>query len=335
MAGKQPRAIPDQEVEAFLDQVDKSRPYLTSTNLINAYKRVQLKVVVDPHSPEIAEAIITALRQREPFSVIRIGDGEGNLLTFGAYPGTPNIDILVARHIISMQQDSFHANRDWLLCLQQLLLQSVLQANIVGVRGFWGFSVETNKSLQVDFDRQAWRKKVSADIRGATGVFRSTDYMLSLAKNQYLKGKIIASAHLYLGIVAHLPELIAAADRVILITDQIDAAKAIRQSFQRPDAELIRVGQPSKKDRNKPPRKPYFLKRICAKLPMNLNGALCLIGSGPWSEIYCSHIKQRGGVAVDLGSGFDLLTGRSTRPIHRRLGLDQDPKYSLINRPSN
>jgi hypothetical protein len=34
-------------------------------------------------------------------------------------------------------------------------------------------------------------------------------------------------------------------------------------------------------------------------------------------------------VAVDIGSGFDLLAGEISRPIHRKLGLAEANQYAL------
>jgi hypothetical protein len=79
---------------------------------------------------------------------------------------------------------------------------------------------------------------------------------------------------------------------------------------------------------------PHFLSDVASALPHDLHGCLCLVGAGPWAEIYCAWIKQRGGVAVDIGSGFDLLDGTITRPIHRVLGLGELNPYALPGRAS-
>jgi hypothetical protein len=38
-------------------------------------------------------------------------------------------------------------------------------------------------------------------------------------------------------------------------------------------------------------------------------------------------------VAIDIGSGFDLLYGETSRPVHRALGLDQLNRYALTEQP--
>ena len=58
---------------------------------------------------------------------------------------------------------------------------------------------------------------------------------------------------------------------------------------------------------------------VGASLDRSLAGTLVLVGAGPWSEFHCTWVKERGGVAVDFGSGFDLLAGAATRPIHHKI----------------
>jgi hypothetical protein len=45
----------------------------------------------------------------------------------------------------------------------------------------------------------------------------------------------------------------------------------------------------------------------------DLHGQLCLVGAGYVGKVYLEWFKQQGGVAVDLGSVFDLWCGKRTR----------------------
>jgi len=67
------------------------------------------------------------------------------------------------------------------------------------------------------------------------------------------------------------------------------------------------------------------LYEVEAQLPEDMSGCLYLIGAGVWTEFHCTLAKQRGGVAIDVGSDFDLLAGVSSRPVHERIS------GSLIN----
>ena len=57
-------------------------------------------------------------------------------------------------------------------------------------------------------------------------------------------------------------------------------------------------------------------------------GALFLVGAGVFGKIYCHWIKQRGGVAVDIGSIFDSWAGEG-RVGHPVRSLDE---YRLLPR---
>jgi hypothetical protein len=57
-------------------------------------------------------------------------------------------------------------------------------------------------------------------------------------------------------------------------------------------------------------------------------GVLCLVGGGVFSKIYNTWFAERGGVALDVGSVFDAWKGRATRGKQR--GLDViDNTYRL------
>lgn len=328
--------IPDHEVEIFLNGLASSADLHFGRRLIEEYRATGLDLVDDPLAPALAEKITEALRNHQPYSAIRIGDGEANLLTYAMYPGTPVLDEMVARQIIDSQQDSFEANTTWLLVLQQLLLSSIQQADIVGVRGFWWGAAPVTSGAPARpsaFDREQWRQRLLADPRGTAGILRGNDVMLKLARTNQLDGKVIASAHFYLGLAAQIKPLLKAARQTILITSQEAAATAIRRNLKGGKVTILKVGRSNTKDARRIRRVPSFLQRVQNKLPLNLRGTLCLVGAGPWSEIYCSLIKQRGGVGVDLGSGFDLLEGRATRPIHRAMGLDAAGAHSGVSAP--
>jgi hypothetical protein len=79
------------------------------------------------------------------------------------------------------------------------------------------------------------------------------------------------------------------------------------------------------------PPSPDFLAEVASQLPQDLRGWCCLIGAGPWAEIYCSWAKQRGGVAVDIGSGFDLLAGTPSRPAHTALGYASRNRFAIVD----
>lgn len=57
-------------------------------------------------------------------------------------------------------------------------------------------------------------------------------------------------------------------------------------------------------------------------------GNPCLVGAGVIGKIYCNWMRDRGGVAFDVGAVMDLFYGKSTRGPNRGLDVD-DLTYKL------
>ena len=309
--------IPSHELELLAKFIySKSAEYPSRTSIINAYRNSGYTVISDAESNEITDLIANALETKTPFSVIRIGDGEGNLMTYLKYPDTPNIDITVAKEIINAQADTFLASHCQLLLIRELMNASAHKADIVGVRGLWHSRRPADKLTNKPFEKCMTALK--RDIRGVSGVHRSTHFMLDLCiKRKLDDSKIIASAHLYLSILKGIDKIVKSSQSVLLITNHPEAHQLFKERWDDREIKIILAG--NNKQHSSISTEPDFLYQIHQQMPSKLNGTLCLIGAGPWSEIYCSFVKDRGGVAVDLGSGFDLIRGKRTRPIHQKL----------------
>jgi hypothetical protein len=297
------------DLARLADELQSNRQIYDLEWFQSALSRQGHKVIADPAAYDLICLIEQALYEGRPYSVIRLGDGEANLMTYGgAQSATPDLDRQAAIQIVRLQADRFVPSPELLLALRASLEQSVLAADIVGVLGLW---------TQIPVLVETALTKLRSDPRGISGQIRARYLALGLP-DLLPQSVVFASAHLYVGVLLNLERLLAAAERVVCITGR-DAAVAKLRS-RRPDVviEHIAVGSDPICDENIPST-PGFLDRVRDALPGNAHGVLHLVGSGPWSEIYCQWIKERGGVGIDLGSGFDLLAGISTRPVHRHL----------------
>jgi hypothetical protein len=312
-------AIPAGELDRTAELIRQHPDYATTALLIQAYRPHCLEVVSDPFARGVADAVVGALRAQTPYSVIRMGDGEMNILAFDAYD-TPHLDRYSFAATVEGQEDAFIPDELWMLALREMMMSAVLQADIVGVHGLW----RTRSSV----DASEWSEILKDNPRGVSGYWRSLDYMLRLARTGLLRSKMIASAHLYFGLLERLDELFASARRVLLMTGKSLAVDRLLKNFPGVSFDRIMVGKP--RDAQTPfPESPGFLRAVLSELPRDLRGCCCLIGAGPWAELYCGWVKQRGGVALDIGSGFDLLEGTISRPVHAALGLDKVNPYAL------
>ena len=302
--------LPPIELKQILCSIHSHPEYLAPLQLQNSYHSLGLNIIADPFSHDIIDRIKIALKKKIPLSVIRIGDGEANILSFNAYPKTPNLNQYVFKKICSMQQDTFNLNTSTMLCLQEMMFSALLQADIIGIIGLWRAGNPTIESLE---------KMFKNDYRGISGHWRAIDFMLKLAHQNTFHNKILASAHLYFSILKYLPELLSCASEIIIISNRKNILVKLKNKYPKSNFSLIHIGQTNKSQLS---NTPDFLEAVQKKLPNNMQGILCLVGAGIWAEIYCSWIKQRGGIAIDIGSGFDLLDGEITRPVHKKIEIN-------------
>lgn len=312
-------STPEHEIKAFRDEVAQNSWSLDQTELALFYRGHCLDVVPDAYAPEIAQRICSALTAGQPLSVIRIGDGEANLLRCRHQSPTNHLDRKIARKSILNQSDRFIADNDWLRKLGSWMENSIREADIVGVLGLWP---QTDVAPSVEKLLSRFEK----NRRGVAGNWYGRQEMCGLAKDGFLRDKIIGSAHLYLGAVVHMRKLLEASDRIICMTDKDVVVTKIADVAG--DKEVLHVPVGRQTSDMRPPDDPSFLEQTEAMLPKDLTGTLVLIGAGLWAEFYAGTVKQRGGVGVDIGSGFDLLAGQSTRSIHQYIPNDIQDKIA-------
>lgn len=298
--------IPVEEIEVFVRRIEASAALRDVDHVAVAYAEAGAETIDDPFAPLVTNHICMALEKRIPYSAIRLGDTEANILAFGTFDDTPFLDRHAVEASLHMQSDTFELQEVWFSALADRMALSVLSADIVGVLGLW----RPNKAQPLQAFVESFRK----DPRGLGGQWHGRHAPLQLARGGQLKGRIAATAHFYFGVAKRIDRLIDAARTVLCVTSQKDVVDDLRRRHPGKSIELIVSGRTKTIAALTAPE---FLETVRTALPRDMQGCLCLIGAGPWTEYYCTWVKARGGVAVDLGSGFDLLSGNKTRPIHR------------------
>ena len=319
--------IPQIELDTFISEITSHPEYLDTEYVTAAYRDYCGQVIEDPFAEDVSTPIKRALSQQTPLSVIRIGDAEANLITYGVYDKTSNLDRLVFMRAMN-QNDSFELTEEWMIALRDLITGAIAQADMIGVLGIWRVRKPSV---------QHYIEQFMQDHRGFSGHWRGIDYMLKLAGRGYFYNRIIAPAHLYLSVLEHLDNMLPLARRIIVISSRHSIVGSMQRKYPALDIEFIPVGDLVRVDAgtglpvssSRLPNTPSFVSSIFSALPHDLRGCLCLIGAGIWAGIYSTWIKQRGGVAVDLGSGFDLMDGRFDRLAHKAIGFERLRKYQL------
>ncbi len=270
------------------------------------------KLIENRDDVQLCFMIKEALEKGEPCSVIRIGDGEANIITYGTYPETPEYNLFAVKRIVAMQKDNFVVNRFWALTLKEYLMSAIAQADIIGVTG-----LDRRGALTSIQRANGAAQRINKDPRGIVGHWRAVDVVLRLAEQGMFFNKTLAPAHLYFSIIENIKILMDAAQEIFIINNRVSVFNKLSSIFNKKFT-FIEVGKSVDSVRIYP----KFIQEVYDALPDNMSGCLCLIGAGPWAEIYCSFVKQKGGVAVDVGSGLDLLDGERTRPIHNQYQIE-------------
>lgn len=304
--------VPDHEIDHVAAQIRQEPGLLNEEKVIARYRATGLEVDPDPFSNTIVERLTQALAERRPYSLIRIGDGEIGALALGQEPETPTLDRFALERTVMDCPDRFRVNETGLRQVQSDMAAAVAAADAVGVVGMWRAQPVAEDVFAEDLATQVYK-----DIRGRSGHWRSIRRMLAMAEGGELGGKFICSAHNYLHLVGKVSSLVNAAEGTLCLTNRPGAVAKLQARFPACRIDRIELNA-EKRPVTDLPDAPAFLQEVEARLPADLSGKLVLIGAGIWAETYCSWAKARGAVAVDLGSGFDLLDGRASRKMHRR-----------------
>jgi tetratricopeptide (TPR) repeat protein len=230
---------------------------------------------------ELKVLLLEHVSRKRPASVIRFNDGEGKLVGCGAHYG----------HSALMQMlDRWFADNlltlDQLHRFQSVVAEATLNADVVG-------SPDENWP-----DEFARANAVLADLAGDRGLQTA---LVNFPQAMILDGffQTLLNRIGFLG----------------LITSR-DVRGVVRHLFNPGELawypvpeQAIYAYRPSL-----PRHFPDVFDFLCSRIHVPHPGALFLVGAGPCGKVYCDVIKRNGGIAIDIGSVFDLWAGRLTRP---------------------
>lgn len=304
----------EKEVIKLLQGNSSSQNWINSN--LNYLQNFQAKTLLTSRnnpliSLEIAQLIIQAIKKKEPFSLIRLGDGEGIFLPypeeFKEYKRSDSVE---------MQQVFFGeiqiTNKD-LAELSQKLLESVQSADIVGVPEIQRLARVINVNTVFPYQRLT---------RGIINVNRITQKYSR--DNQSI---VSAYIHQDLEIWGLYDLIFDVMDSCSLITTHRKLADSLKARFNLTVDETILLPPEYKWhfmfDENElGSHFPVVFDQVCKKLSTPHNGKVFLVAGGFLAKIYCHIIKQNGGIAVDIGSMADNWLGYQTRnyPMINGLG---------------
>jgi hypothetical protein len=290
---------------------------------------------------EAIDMVKQAISARQPFSLIRLGDGEAVVLSFDDDIWLQDLDYL---------HGHWGAERVTLGAVSEVkegLEEAITGANMVGIR-----TDILNSSLPADLlDRTGPEIKdyvTSAfelrqqEIASLTGIGARRLAMLHrvLSRTDWSENQMFCSAWIHWELLATgaLDEILSAVPEVVLVTSRPELEEMVKHRFDVPTKAVIvpdKFVLAPESGRHVPDR----FRDIRSDLRFQA-GTLALVGAGIPGKVYCQWLKESGCVAIDVGSVFDAWVGRASRPrvLESRFGVaggDRVPSDLLLRAPGS
>lgn len=252
-----------------------------------------------------AAMAIQALREGTPFSLVRIGDGEGNIL--GALdPDFPAARQFSTQMILEMMFGASDFSAREVQRIAEDMATAVLSADVLGVSDH----VRIGR-LQILRQCPEGRQ----DVRGYMGSYESILQVSSLLHRTGSRPPIVVSNYVHRQMMALYGEVMRAARQVTLI-GPYDLVQDIRQAFGVHRARALLIPNQAS---SSPGEGAKWFPKSYDDLRTTLDaqpGEVFFISAGILGKGLCNHVKARGGVALDIGSVVDVWIGKAVRNYH-------------------
>lgn len=266
-----------------------------------------------------AEAIRTvraAVEAGGAFSMVRIGDGEGVLLSVGDDTWLRDLNYITSHWGAD--------NVTWgdLAAVRDDLTRAIAEADLVGIRNDM-----VSTSVPDDLMRQPVSEVLGyvrenihlrpkeAEVLSAAGARRLAVLSRVLSRLDWHEGQQFCSQWLHWELLSTgaLNEILAGVDRVGLVTSKPELEHMVARQF---GVKTIVVEVPEKfvEGGTSGAHVPTKYRVIRDELDFP-DGTLVLVGAGIPGKVYCQWIKEMGGIAIDIGAVLDVWVGKASRPL--------------------
>jgi hypothetical protein len=249
-----------------------------------------------------------------PFSLIRLGDGEGNVLFWGKYGAEfPNLARVCMERIWRVMFGRISANDRLWDQLYEGISTAALNARYVGI--------PTLKQTEQSLARLSEAREQDFDLRGTTGVASVWDWYRAATQVESRTVQRVVEWHVHLSLLEFYGDLIRRAGNISVITCYGDLLSRLRARFgvERGGAFLVPPQAVNIKGTPDAVHFPDAYQRIVEALRTeNRGGQLFFVGAGLVGKLYCEEIRQAGGMAIDVGSLMDVWVGEGVRPYQTK-----------------
>lgn len=277
---------------------------------------------------ETSHMISCRQRSGESLSLIRLGDGEGLLLSLSDQSTEADFKYLT-RHLGAKGVDL-----NYLLGLKNRLMKSIKGADIIGIR---------DDCVNVKFEPDSFFLPHDSFLK----IFRTEFRLREVENNLDFHGsRRVAFLHKSLSSLEFNDEshfcsawfhydyhnsgevfrALNQQERIGLISCRSHLPGLLEDLFSTSVKFYEIPGRFRDISSDKPvPDYVEQLESLLSQQLVEFPGMLYLVGGGFYGKLYCQLIKSQGGIALDLGSLFDAWLGIPSRPTVYRAMFDADP----------
>ena len=256
----------------------------------------------------VEAAILRALRETRPFSLIRMGDGEGAWMQFDLEDEAAFNQLYELNRKdflrIWFGDESLYESETFYGTLRQMD-RAIETADVVGIP----------YPLRIDHE---YRIFSSRGVPSCVNILRRAERQLASTPDAFVSSHDI---HLDLQLTGGYRRILAEAGDLGVITCHRALAPLLQEKLDRPvrHVHLIPeekgftdiIGDNGVRERHFPS---VFNHVIADLASHDLRGVLFLVAAGYLGKLYCDAIKSAGGIALDVGSVADGWVGKITRP---------------------
>lgn len=261
--------------------------------------------------------VLARVQQRTPFSVVRLGEGEGNVLFWGAHETSyPQLAAWSLEEIWLIMFGRPAGRREAPKVLAAMR-RAVETADFLGIpwREDVGDPPGRNYILAA-MDEPDPAKSPSLDpatlIRAGCGYLAIWEKLAQAGFPR--QGIRVGTRRVHVSFLDIAREVLSSAGNVSLVTCYPALLRAIEKVFEVPAIESLLI--PS--EGGSPTATADWPSDVSRHLrDQDLEGRLFLVGAGIVGKGFCNDIKRGGGMAIDLGSMLDVWSGHVARPMYQ------------------
>ncbi|WP_299322645.1 hypothetical protein [Parasphingopyxis sp.] len=249
---------------------------------------------------QLIDGMIEFVESGRPMSMVRFGDGEGRILGYPSDFSNSETIPQCLRYMFGRKaldeiyaRDPVFGVPNAMMELQGFLRESIQEADFLGTSSFKHMRLDGTGNViwaQLAFCRAylACREKISA-----LGADRAFDTFIFR----------FAARH------GSLDRLINILDHVTFVTHTDPRPKFLDRYPNVKRADFIQIPGHASFTQPESSHYPSEYRNIVDRLRVEREGSVFLVGGGYLGKLYCTEIKRRGGIAIDLGGVFDAWMG--------------------------